>query len=307
MTTTTRPDSNHEDTNREDAKREDANRERSDQADSKREDADRERSDQADSNREDSEREPTPGSQPGLRDARRVLVWVTRFLLAPLARLVYRPVVEGRHHVPRRGPVILASNHLSFVDSMVIPLVAPRPVVFLAKAEYFQGRGLRGTLVRWFFTALDCVPVERDNYRAALASLDAGVRVLDAGDVFGIYPEGTRSRDGRLYRGRTGVAWLALTTGAPVVPVALEGTQHIQPVGTRWPRVRRVAVRFGPPLVFGPEHGVAGSGRARREVTERVMRGIRELSTQEYAGCYNDPDQSDAGGRPPRRGETTTT
>ena len=142
---------------------------------------------------------------------------------------------SGREHLPAHGPVILASNHLSFIDSVVIRFAAPRRVTFLAKAEYFTGRGLRGRLVRWFFTAVGSVPVTRGRHRAARAALDTALEVLDGGNVFGIYPEGTRSLDGRLYRGRTGVAWLALTSGAPVVPVALEGTERLQPVGKRFP------------------------------------------------------------------------
>jgi 1-acyl-sn-glycerol-3-phosphate acyltransferase len=212
-----------------------------------------------------------------------MLAGITHQLVAPLARLVYRPVVEGRHHVPRRGPVILASNHLSFIDSMVIPLVAPRPVTFLAKAEYFDRRR-----TRWFFSALGAVPVRRGHHRAAQASLDAALRVLQDGGAFGIYPEGTRSLDGRLYRGRTGVGWLALTARAPVVPVALAGTQEIQPVGARLPRVRRVTVRFGEPITFGPEYGDAGQARARRRVTDEIMDRIAELSGQDRATGYND-------------------
>ncbi|TDV44881.1 lysophospholipid acyltransferase family protein [Actinophytocola oryzae] len=190
---------------------------------------------------------------------------------------------EGRHHVPPHGPVILASNHLSFIDSVVLRLAAPRRVAFLAKAEYFAGRGLRGRLVRWFFTAVGSVPVERGQHRASTAALTTALTVLDGGNVFGIYPEGTRSLDGRLYRGRTGVAWLALTSGAPVVPVALEGTDRLQPVGKRIPRPHRVTVRFGPPLRFT---GDAASARTRRVVTNEVMCSIAELSGQERADRF---------------------
>jgi 1-acyl-sn-glycerol-3-phosphate acyltransferase len=191
--------------------------------------------------------------------------------------------VEGREHLPGTGPVILASNHLSFIDSIVIPLAAPRRVTFLAKAEYFTGRGLRGRIVRWFFTAAGSVPVRRGEHRAAQAALDTAREVLADGNVFGIYPEGTRSLDGRLYRGRTGVGWLALTTGAPVVPVALDGTERLQPVGKRLPRPHRVTVRFGRPLRFT---GDAASARARRVVTDEVMHAIGELSGQERADRF---------------------
>lgn len=192
---------------------------------------------------------------------------------------------EGREHLPADGAVILASNHLSFVDSVVIRLAAPRRVTFLAKAEYFAGRGLRGRLMRWFFTAVGSVPVARGSHRAAQAALDTAREVLAGGHVFGIYPEGTRSLDGRLYRGRTGVAWLALTTGAPVVPVALTGTDRLQPVGKRLPRPHRVTVRFGAPLRFT---GDPASARARRGVTDEVMRAIGGLSGQERADRFNE-------------------
>lgn len=214
---------------------------------------------------------------------------ITKFVLKPLAKAVYRPVVEGLEHVPRKGGVILASNHLSFVDSVVIPLTAPRQVFFLAKAEYFTGTGIKGAISRAFFTsAINAVPVERGDYRSAAASLDQALGILEDGKAFGIYPEGTRSLDGRLYRGKTGVAWLALTAGVPVVPVALEGPQEILPVGRRIPRVRRVTVRFGEPLHFTDLHGQARSARARRQVTDEVMAAIHALSGQELAEAYNE-------------------
>ena len=218
-----------------------------------------------------------------------LLIATVRRVIAPIARLVYRPVVEGRDNVPRRGPVILAANHLSFIDSVVIPLVAPRPVVYLAKAEYFQGRGIKGRLTRAWFTAIDAVPVQRGTHHAAQAALEAALGILHQGRAFGIYPEGTRSLDGRLYRGRTGVAWLALASGAPVVPVAVLGTDRIQPVGTRLPRIRRVTVRFGTPLHFTLPDGPHRSGQLRRAATDEVMAAIQALSGQETAGTYNEP------------------
>jgi 1-acyl-sn-glycerol-3-phosphate acyltransferase len=246
---------------------------------------------------------------------------VLRRVVGPFVRLLYRPIVEGRDNVPRRGPVILAANHLSFFDSIVIPLVARRPVSFLAKAEYFRERGPKGRLKRVFFTAIEAVPVERGGHRAAQAALEAAGEVLAAGRAFGIYPEGTRSRDGRLYRGRTGVAWLAFRSGAPVVPVAVCGTERIQPVGARLPRIRRVTVRFGAPLQFAPPAGPTAAGRSaagrsaagrsaagpdaggpdaggpdaggpaaagplRRAATDEVMAAIQALSRQEPAGHY---------------------
>ena len=220
-----------------------------------------------------------------------MLFLLTRTVLAPVARLIYRPVIEGQENIPRTGPLLLASNHLSFIDSIVIPLAAPRRVVFLAKSEYFTGHGIRGVLRRWLFTALGAVPVERGTLGAAQEALDAALEILKDGLAFGIYPEGTRSRDGRLYRGRTGVAWLAVTAGCPVVPVALSGTQDIQPVGSRIPRIRRVTVRFGEPLDFSHLRD-AKPGPARREATDAVMAAIHELSGQEVVRRYNQPRAS---------------
>ncbi len=209
-------------------------------------------------------------------------------VVPPLARAVWRPRIEGIHHVPRSGPVILASNHLSFIDSVVIPVTAPRKVVFLAKSDYFTGTGLRGSAQRAWFEGLGMLPVDRDDPRAALASLDVALEVLGRGEAFGLYPEGTRSRDGRLYRGRTGVAHLALTAGAPVVPVGLVGTDRLQPVGSSWPRLARVTVRFGEPIVAGDRFAGMSSGRARRELTDEVMRAVAALSGQQEAGAYNE-------------------
>jgi 1-acyl-sn-glycerol-3-phosphate acyltransferase len=209
-----------------------------------------------------------------------------RALLVPVTRLAFRPVVEGREHVPREGPVILAANHLSAVDSFLIPLVSPRQVAFLAKAEYFTRPGVRGRLTGSALSGLGAVAVPRGELRAAQAALETALGVLKEGRAFGIHPEGSRSRDGRLYRGRTGVAWLALASGAPVVPVAVLGTDRIQPVGVRFPRPGRVTVRFGAPLSFGPPAGSAA--RARREATDQIMAEIEKLSGQEPAGIYNE-------------------
>jgi 1-acyl-sn-glycerol-3-phosphate acyltransferase len=205
-------------------------------------------------------------------------------LLRPLFWLLFRPHVRGRENVPASGPFIIASNHLSFIDSMIIPLMAPRRVGYLAKAEYFTGSGLGGWLTKTWFTALGALPVERETHRAAQASLDTALAVLKDGGGFGLYPEGTRSRDGRLARGKTGVAWLALTAECPVVPVGVIGTDRIQPVGARWPRPHRATVIFGKPLTFPEYQGKAGNNRARREVTDRIMEAIHELSGQEKAG-----------------------
>ena len=215
-----------------------------------------------------------------------MLYTLTRNVVRPVARLVYRPDIQGTENIPPTGPVLLASNHLSFVDSLVIPLASPRKVVFLAKSEYFTGRGVRGALMRWIFTAVGSVPIQRGTAGAAQEALDSALEILKDGLAFGIYPEGTRSRDGRLYRGRTGVAWLALTAGCPVVPVALSGTQDIQPVGTRVPRIRKITVRFGKPLDFSHLQGDK-PGPARREATDAIMAAIHELSGQELVTHYN--------------------
>ncbi|MHB1173025.1 MAG: lysophospholipid acyltransferase family protein [Lacisediminihabitans sp.] len=212
---------------------------------------------------------------------------LSRFFLAPVARLLWRPRIVGRSTVPKSGAVLLASNHLSFMDSVVITLVAPRSVSFLAKAEYFTGRGVRGWFSRAFFTAIGAIPVERGAGSAAQEALNSGLEVLKAGGAFAIYPEGTRSLDGRLYRGRTGVAWLALTSGAVVIPVALTGTQQLQPVGSRIPRIRPVTVEFGAPLDLS-SHGSADSGRARRKATDEIMEAIQRMSGQERAPGYNE-------------------
>jgi 1-acyl-sn-glycerol-3-phosphate acyltransferase len=209
-------------------------------------------------------------------------------VVPPAARAVWRPTVTGLEHVPATGGVILASNHLSFADSVVIPCVVPRKVVFLAKSDYFTGTGVRGMLQRAWFEGLGMLPVDRDDRASALASLDTALEVLRRGEAFGIYPEGTRSRDGRLYRGRTGVAHLALTAGVPVVPVGLRGTEKLQPVGSNLPRIVPVEVTFGPPIEVAGRFDGVPPGRARREVTDEIMAAIAALSGQEQAGVYNE-------------------
>ncbi|AXH97103.1 lysophospholipid acyltransferase family protein [Ornithinimicrobium avium] len=205
----------------------------------------------------------------------------------PLARLIWRPEVVGTDNVPATGGVILASNHLSFADSVVIPLTSPRQVAFLAKSEYFTGTGVKGWISREWFTGVGSIPVNRDDVRAAQESLDLALTHVRGGGAFGIYPEGTRSRDGRLYRGRTGVAWLALESGCPVVPVALTGTDQIMPVGSRLPRRARVRVEFGAPIEVGDRFSGMPQGRARRQLTDEVMAAILAMSGQEWAGEYN--------------------
>ena len=223
-----------------------------------------------------------------------MLYRLCRLACLALFRVVWRPTVEGREHIPATGPLIVASNHLSFIDSIVIPLAVPRKVVFLAKAEYWEGRSPAAWPRRLFFAAFEAVPVQRAQQQDAQASLDLARQVLARGDAFGIYPEGTRSRDGRLYRGRTGVGWLSLASGAPVVPVGLVGTDDVQPVGATVPRVRKVTVRFGEPVDPAAYAGLP-PGRARRELTDEVMNRVAALSGQQRAPGYN--DRSAAAGR----------
>ena len=206
------------------------------------------------------------------------------FLLRPLSRVLLRTRVVGQENVPATGAVLLASNHLSFIDSIIIPLSAPRRVRYLAKSEYFTTPGFRGWLTKTLFTALGALPVERGTHRAAQEALDTAMTVLNAGGGFGVYPEGTRSKDGRLARGKTGVAWLALTADCPVVPVGVRGTDKVQPVGASWPRPHRISIAFGEPLTFPEQRGQAGKNQARRIVTDRIMEAIAELSGQEKAG-----------------------
>jgi 1-acyl-sn-glycerol-3-phosphate acyltransferase len=217
-----------------------------------------------------------------------MLYRVARRVVLTVFQLFWRPRIEGRELIPSTGLLIVASNHLSFIDSIVIPVTVPRKVVFLAKAEYWEGRSPATWPRRLFFAAFEAVPVQREQQQDAQASLDLARGVVERGDAFGIYPEGTRSRDGRLYRGRTGVGWLALATGARVVPVGVVGTDRVQPVGAKVPRVRRgVAIRFGEP-VDPADYAHLPPGRARREITDTVMDRIAALSGQPRADGYNE-------------------
>ncbi|MDX3663783.1 lysophospholipid acyltransferase family protein [Streptomyces sp. ID05-26A] len=211
---------------------------------------------------------------------------VMKHVVARTARLVYRPVVDGLENIPTDGPVILAANHLSFIDSVVIPMVVPRRVSFLAKAEYFTGTGLKGSLSRRFFSSLGHVPVHRGKGRDARAALDTAAEILARGDAFAIYPEGTRSLDGMLHRGRTGVARMALESGAPVIPVGIIGTDKVQPVGSRFPKIVPVTVRFGEPLDFSRYDGMQDSLPVLRSVTDEIIYRILDLSGQEYVDAY---------------------
>ncbi len=210
-----------------------------------------------------------------------------RAVLVLVAKALFRPTVEGLENFPAKGAVILASNHLSVFDSILIPLIVPRQVNFLAKEEYFVGRSPYQRLRTAFMRAIGQIPVQRGQARAGVAALEVAGDVLNKGGAFGIYPEGTRSLDLRLYRGHTGVGQLALTSGAPVVPMALIGTDQIQPPGQRFPRPRRVTIRIGRPLDFSRYGGMSASPAIRRAVTDEVMYSIMELSGQEYVDVYH--------------------
>lgn len=215
--------------------------------------------------------------------AMRALEWLLRrVLVGPPLRAYLRLRVEGAEHIPDSGPVIIASNHLSFIDSMVIPLAAGRKVGFLGKAEYMQGSGVAGWLKRlWFGEFGGMIPVDRSDARAAALSLEFAEEHLAAGGAFGIYPEGTRSRDGRLHKGRTGVGRLALASGAPVIPCALTGTDKAQPAGHRGIRPHRVTVSFAPPVDVASLEEQYAKGRLLRAVTDEVMEAVAARSGQE--------------------------
>ena len=208
------------------------------------------------------------------------------FLLGPILKALFRPWVRGMENIPTSGPVILASNHLSFSDSIFLPLQSRRPVVFLAKSEYFTGRGVKGALTRWFFKATGQLPIDRSGGRASEASLNTGLRVLAQGQVLGIYPEGTRSPDGRLFRGRTGIARMALESKVPVIPVAMIDTEKVQPIGRSLPRIRRIGIILGEPLDFSRFDGMEGDRVILRAVTDEIMYELMKLSGQEYVDTY---------------------
>ena len=211
---------------------------------------------------------------------------LSRLVIGPALHLLARTEIVGTENVPASGGAILASNHLSVLDSFYLPLMLDRPVTFAAKSEYFTGRRPSDRIVGAYLRATKQLSVDRAGARAAQEMLDAALALLKDGALFGIYPEGTRSPDGRLYRGRTGVGWLALHSGVPVIPVAMIGTERILPPGRRLPRPGRIKIRVGQPLLFDEYADQPAGARQRRAVTDRVMEAIRELSGQESMPIY---------------------
>jgi 1-acyl-sn-glycerol-3-phosphate acyltransferase len=213
--------------------------------------------------------------------------WLFKFIfMGPLLSLLGRPKVEGLDHLPASGAAILASNHLAVADSFYLPLVVGRRITFLAKAEYFTGTGLKGWFSRWFYTVAGQVPIDRTDADSAQSALNTAARILGEGKLLGMYPEGTRSPDGRLYKGKTGLARLALETGVPVIPVAMIGTDVVNPPGSKMWRFGRVQVKFGKPMDFSRFEGLAGNRFIERAVIDEVMYELMRLSGQEYVDLY---------------------
>jgi 1-acyl-sn-glycerol-3-phosphate acyltransferase len=211
---------------------------------------------------------------------------ISRVLAGPFLHVLWRPEIVGSEHIPASGGAILASNHLSIVDSIFLPLMVDRPVTFAAKSEYFTGTRPIDRLTGAYMRATNQISVDRAEARAGLDMLDAALGLLRQGELFGIYPEGTRSPDGRLYRGRPGVGWLALNSGLPVIPVAMSGTDHVLPPGRKVPRVGKIKILVGKPLTFEAALALPSASRQRRAITDEVMNAIQALSGQEYVAMY---------------------
>ncbi|MER0444318.1 lysophospholipid acyltransferase family protein [Streptomyces sp. Edi4] len=216
-----------------------------------------------------------------------MLYYVLKYaVLGPLLRLLFRPRLVGLEHVPEEGAAIVAGNHLSFSDHFLMPVMLKRRITFLAKQEYFTGPGVKGRLTAAFFRAVGQIPVDRSGKEAGQAAIREGLGVLARDELLGIYPEGTRSPDGRLYKGKVGVAVMAIRGGAPVIPCAMVGTFEIQPPGQALPKIKRVSIRFGAPLDFSRYAGMEGEKAVLRAVTDEIMYKVMELSGQEYVDRY---------------------
>ena len=216
-----------------------------------------------------------------------MLYWVLKWIVVgPWLRVLFRPWTDNMDVIPDKGAALLVSNHLSFSDSFFLPLVVDRRITFLAKQEYFTGKGIKGLISKAFFTGVGQVPIDRTSGRSAEAAINTGIRILEEGHLLGIYPEGTRTADGRLYRGKTGVSRMALEGHAPVIPVAMIGTYEIQPPGRIRARIMRVGVRFGDPLDFKRYEGLESDRFVMRSVTDEIMYSLMELSGQEYVDMY---------------------
>jgi len=222
---------------------------------------------------------------------------LSRIVAGPFLHTIWRPKVAGAEHIPPSGGAILAANHLSVIDSVFLPLMLDRPVTFSAKAEYFTATGPAARLWAAYLKATNQLRMDREGPRSAQDTLEAALALLQAGQLFGIYPEGTRSPDGRLYRGRPGVGWLALKSGLPVIPVGMIGTRRVLPPGRVVPRPGRIEVRIGAPLKFGPEITAQPPGKARRLIAEQVMTAIRELSGQEYVHMFASDRKAELAGQ----------
>ncbi len=216
-----------------------------------------------------------------------MIYWVLKVIVVgPILRLLFRPWITGSDNIPSRGGAILASNHLSFSDSIFLPLMVRRRITFPAKKEYFTGTGLKGWATKMFFTSTGQIPIDRAGGEASMVAVRQGMKVLRRGGLFGIYPEGTRSPDGRLYRGKTGMARMALEAGVPIIPVAMIDTDKAQPTGQKIPNLQQVGVKIGAPMDFSEHSGREDDRVLLREITDEVMHALAELSTQEYVDEY---------------------
>ncbi|GGP64066.1 MULTISPECIES: lysophospholipid acyltransferase family protein [Streptomyces] len=230
-----------------------------------------------------------------------MLYYVLKYaLLGPLLRLLFRPRIEGLEHIPDEGPAIVAGNHLSFSDHFLMPVMLKRRITFLAKQEYFTGPGIKGRLTAAFFRAVGQIPVDRSGKEAGQAAIREGLGVLRKNELLGIYPEGTRSHDGKLYKGKVGVAVMALKAQVPVIPCAMVGTFEIQPPGQVMPKIRRVTIRFGEPLDFSRYTGMENEKAVLRAATDELMYKILELSGQEYVDRYAADVKAEEAGKFPR-------